>query len=494
MNNALFPIAAVVGNKLLAIDGRKSGFYKLTPPDITQLDNLQRNIFFEEVAIWLNNLAQDSWCKLYCIDGDSYFDSGGDNLPYSNVLRFSPQKNPLELFFGCEDFISDIGIYDDYLAYNGQYVRILSVTDFPSRTIDEGFLPTGVDYVLNIKKTSKEKSIAKMESIRSAHLASFSKLKKDIKGESTYEMAEDLLDEIIHSQESLFQIELFFVVKALSVSDLNAKTAVLHEELSLNGVKIFIEGQSLNKRKSGLASLFSQLIPGVRPKLCHRTHITKTSHLQFLLPLRRSFLMDEGVCFHDQLDNEIYFNPFAKDIKNKNMLVTGTTGAGKSVFVNKIINHLIKDHPTAILDKGGSFKRLTMYHGGEVMESGFNPLQFKNPIYLREIILSVVDKEKFSKLDRGRLLLAIKKSVGKCKNFRELLSFLEKDFKGISFYFEDIKEFLTDTLIENKPILYVDVENYPKNIIAPLIIFLLEYFKTIPKKEKILVLMSVGVS
>ena len=488
MNSAVFPIVQVAGNKLLAIDGGKRSFYKLTPPDISQLNPLERNNFYNEVGIWLNTLAEDHCIKLYSINGHTYLDSGSDHLFNSDDLHFSAQENPLEIFFDCEDIISDVGIHDDYISFNGQYVRILSIKDFPGVEIDEGFLPD-VDYVLNISRISKEKSVSKMENIRTAHLTSFSKEKKDISGESTYGQAEDLLEDVIHGREALFEIELFFMVKAYSLNDLNIRTQQLYSELQIRGVKTFIEGQSLIKRKSGLAALLAELIPGVRPKLQLRTHLTKTSHLKYLLPLRRSFLMEEGVCFHDELDNEIFFNPFCKDIKNKNMLVTGTTGSGKSVFVNKLINHFIKDHhhPTVILDKGGSFKRLTMYHGGEVMASGFNPMQFKNPIYLREIILSVVDKEKFSKLDRGKLLRSIKKAIPKSKNFRQMLEYLEEDFQGISFYFEDIKDFLTDNLIENRPILYVDVENFPKSIIAPLIIFLLEYFKNIPQKEKILV-------
>ena len=487
MSNITFPIAKVIGNRLLAIDGRRSAFFKIIPPDITQLSNSERNGFFNGVLTWLNFLDEDSTIKLYCLDGNAYLDTCSDHLPDSHALRTIPQENPLETFFGFNDIISDVCIYDDYLNFNGAYVSILSVIDFPEGEINENFLPHGVDYVLNIKKISKEKSISKMESIRTSHLSSFSKTKKDISGESTYSQAEDLLDDIIHGQEALFEIELFFLVKATSTDELNTKTTNLYNELNTRGIKTFIEGQSLEKKKTGLAAIFTELIPGVTPRQNLRTHITKSNHLKFLLPLRRSFLMSEGVTFSDQLGDEIYFNPFKKEIKNKNMLVTGTTGAGKSVFVNKLVNFFIKDHPTVILDKGGSFKRLTMYHGGEVLESGFNPLQFKDPQYLREIILSIVDLDKFSKLDQGKLLKSIKKALPKSDNFKQMLELLEKDFKGISLYFEDIKDYLTDNIIEDKPILYVDVENYPKSIIAPLIIFLLEYFKNLKAGEKILV-------
>lgn len=169
------------------------------------------------------------------------------------------------------------------------------------------------------------------------------------------------------------------------------------------------------------------------------------------------------------------------------MLVTGLSGGGKSVFVNKIVHSLIDDHPTVILDKGGSFKKLTLYHGGEVLSQGINPLQFKCPFYLREFVLSMMDSEKVSKLARGKLLKVIKESLSKCTNFDDLIEFLKVDFPQIDLYFEEHRDFLRGKTISDIPILYVDIENYPKSIIGPLIIFLLEYFKNLPVKEKILV-------
>ena len=488
MNNAVFPIIEEKENRLVAIDGNRSSFYKASSPDLEQLDDVARDNFFNALASWMNTLVEKSYYKLYYLNGSSYLDTDNNDILNSNILRFSPRKNPLSTFFGYTEIISDVGIYDDYLVYNGEYRRIISVIDFPEYEIDENFLPLGVDFLLSFKKYTKEQSVQKLENIRTGHLTSFTKVKKDIKGESSYEQAEDLLADIIHGRESLFEIELFFILKAYSLDDLNIQTKNLYSNLKTKGLKPFIEGQSCKKRKSGLSSIFAELIPGVKPKLKLRTHLTRTSHLQFLFPLKNSFLMEKGVVFFDRQGSEIYFNPFDKNLKNRNMLVTGTTGAGKSVLVNKIINHYMGSHyPTVILDMGGSFKRLTMYHDGVVLEKGFNPFQFKNPIYLREFILSMTDKDDFKKLDRGKLLSEIKKALLVASTFKELLNFLEKEFKGISLYFEDIKDYLNDEEIDINTILYVDVKNYPKTIVTPLIIFLLEYFKNIPAKEKILV-------
>jgi type IV secretory pathway VirB4 component len=255
------------------------------------------------------------------------------------------------------------------------------------------------------------------------------------------------------------------------------------------GVKLFLEGQAPTKLKSGLGTIFSELIPGATPELNKRSHFNKTSHLKYLLPVSQSKLMEGGIPFHDECDQEVFLNPFSSEIKNKNMLVTGLSGSGKSVFVNKLVHKLIDKHPTVILDKGGSFKKLTDYHGGVVLSGGINPMQFKDPIFIREFILSVVDKNEFTKLCRGKLLFLIKEFLASSQeqSFKRLLKFLESEFAGISYYFEDIKDYISENNASEVPILYVDVESYPKNMIPPIIIFILGYFKNHKAKEKILV-------
>ena len=474
----LFPILNVVGNKIKSIDGNISHFYKLTPPDLEQMEF--PFLFFSFIKDWVNGF--EGYGKIYSLDGKTYLDT--DSVSDTSFL--SSEEEPLKNFFGSGEIVSDMNFFEDYLVFNGQYHRIISVLDFPDSVIDENFLPLGVDYVLCVKRLSKEKSIKKLEYIRTKNLAVFEKVKRDVASESSYEQAEELLDDIIHEREHLFEMELFFILRDDSLEGINVKTKQLVSHLSTKGVKTFIEGQSLIKGKSGLSHVFCDLIPGVRPKLSLRVNLTKTSHLLCLLPLHNSFLMKDGIRFHDKWGDSIFFNPFSKELKNRNLLITGTTGSGKSVLANKLIHELVDDHPTVILDKGGSFKRTTLYHGGEVMRVGFNPMQFKNPLYLREFILSVVDN--FSKQERGKLLLLLKEHMGKTDDFLKLLNLLEKDFKGISLYFEDIKDFFTQETIDiNKSILYVDLNDYPKPMVSPLIIFLLEFFKNIPVKEKILV-------
>lgn len=487
MSKVVFPIAEVTGNKIVSIDGNVSFFYEMHSPDIEQLSPIEKENFFDGISSCLDNLEGAQSLKFYRIDGKGYLNTDTLSIPYFPSIIFEEFLNPLRTFLGIDNLFSDIGIYNDYLSFSGKYWRLLSVVEFSSNEIGPNYLPEKVDYFLSIKRTLKEKSISKLEKVRNGHLSSFFKNKRDISSEGTYQQAEEFLFDLMHGNESLFEMELFFIVKDYSLESLTTKTNNLYSDLLGRGIKTFVEGQSLIQAKSGLAAIFNELIPGVKQKLKLRTHLNKTSHLRYLLPLNESKLMTDGVLFHDLLDDEIFFNPFEKDIKNRNLLVTGTSGAGKSVFVNKMVHHLIDKHPTVILDKGGSFRKLTLYHEGTVLEDGINPMQFKNPSFLTEFILSVVDQNKFGKLERGKLLKEIKSSIEAVVTFQDLLFQLELSFSGISYYFEEIIEYICDDVPFEERILYVDLDKYPKGIIAPLVIYVLEYFKNIKDKEKVLV-------
>lgn len=489
MNSATFPIVEIDDHKLIALDGNVAYFYELISPDFEQYSPFERERFFEGISGSLNYLSDDHYFKFYRIDNRNFVETNKQTIPELRGIEFFPCKDHLLEFFKSNEIISDVGIFNDYLLINGKYLKVFSVREFSEKSIDESLIPLDLDYVLKVKKVSKEKSVKQLEKVRDRHLTSFSKNKRDVVSEGAYRQAEELLDDLAYGQEAIFEIELFFILRGDSTFEVNELAMILQGSMASKGIKLFLEGHDPKRGKSGLAFVFNELIPGVRPSLGVRTHTDKTSHLRYLLPLRRSFLMDRGVRLHDQNDNEIFFNPFCKEIKNRNMLVTGTTGAGKSVFVNKLVHHLIIDHPIVILDLGGSFKRLTQYHGGNVLNSGINFMQFDDPHYLREIILSVADKDKFDKLKRGELFFHIKNYLEKAneRNFIDFLNYLDNFFEGIRYYFEDIKEFVTDKPLEFFPILYVDIESYPKSIISPLIIYLLEYFKNIPEKEKILV-------
>lgn len=486
MKRFQFPIAEVNDYQLTSIYGDYSYFYEVDGVDFEQLNDLERDNFFNGLKEKLSTLEKHDWLKLYRLSNRLFINTS--NIDQILGLDVKKCRNPLETFFENSDIYSDIGIYDDYLLFNGKYRRVISTKSFSDKPIDEYFLPSNIDYCLSFKKKSKSKALKDLERVRNAHRAGLAKSKRDFESEGAYSQAEDLINELTNGSESLFEMELFFLPSSTSLEELNRVSFNLIESLSIKGVETFIEGNSFKELKTGLYDIYKEIIVGVKPSFSFRSIPNRAGHLKYLIPLSESFLMNDGIEFLDIHGKSIFFNPFSNSFKNRNMLVSGMSGAGKSVFINKVVHHLATDHPTVILDKGGSFKKTCLYHNGNYLSAGISPMSFRCSYFLREFILSVVDKSHFDKLKRGLLLKRIKEYLHDGESsFYLMLKYLEKDFKDISLYFEDLKDFIVDDPESISDFLYVDIEKYPKSQITPLIIYVLEYFKRIPKNKKVLV-------
>ncbi|MBT4789943.1 MAG: hypothetical protein HON90_00100 [Halobacteriovoraceae bacterium] len=487
MNANMFPIVSVDENELTCSRGNRSSFFKIYTIDLDQMDNREQTSMYQTLDRCLNNLEDDKFYKFYHIGCENYLNTN------SNIENLSFEvdacESPLQTFFGDNDIYSDFAIYDDYLTYNGSYKRVISVKGFDESLVDYCSALSGVDHVLSFRKISNDKAFKKLELIRSAHQGSLTKSKRDFQSEGAYEQAEELIHNLTHGLESIFDFELYFLPKENSLKELNEVTKKLMLSLTQLGITPFIEGHSLKGLKSGLGEIFKELIPGVAPSFKNRSLPNKTTHLKYLIPLDQSYLMDSGISFYDQGFFEIFLDIFDRKFKNRNILVTGSTGGGKSVLVNKIVHTLLPEHPAVILDKGGSFQKLCLYHDGYNLEGKINPLDFKCPYYLREFILSVVDKADFNKLRSAQLLKEIKDFLLSYQgnSFFDLLEYLEDSFLNISLYFEDIKDFLTSDVSLKKDLLYVNIENFPKTQVASLIIYVLEYYKNIKVAQKVLV-------
>lgn len=487
MSSNVFPISKIEDNKLTSLKGDESGFYNLRSVDLEQLSDFDIGGFYKNLSKSLNNIEQGKFFKFYRINRENYLNTDSNITHLSFELKNC--SDPLGVFFEDTDFYSGLGIYDDYLSYSGLYKRVISVKGFGDGSIDLLSIPQDIDYVLLFRKLSDDKASKRLELIRSSHQSVILKSKRDFLSEGAYNQAEELIYNLTHKLESIFDMELYFLPKGLSLNELNKETMNLIQGLNQLGVTSYIEGHNLKKFKSGLGEIYKELIPGVKPRFRFRSLPNKTSHLVNLIPLHRSVLMDQGIEFLDTGFNEIFLDLFSKQFKNRNILVTGSSGGGKSVLVNKIVNSLLPNHPAVILDKGGSFKKLCLYHNGINLHDKINPMDFRCPYYLREFILSVVDMGEFNKLRRGLLLKEIKAFFTNYNgnSFFDLLDHLESEFEGVSLYFEDIKDFITTDKCKINNLLYVDIERFPKTQVSPLIIYVLEYFKNIDKKEKILV-------
>ena len=489
MSKVAFPLVEINKNRFIDINGNISFVNKLEPCDLSQKTGSEIDSIYSNIELTLNNMNEGSYLRFYRFNDENYIQSE-EELTSMFGIKNSPDHNLLDSFFFGNDLYSDIGIYDDYIAFNGKYRRILSAKDIGLSEISQSPIPSEINYVLDIKKNSNLDSLRDLERVRKSHQENLNKKKREIESEGAYNQAEELIEDLTYNQESIFDFELYILVDGNSLEEVNEKTIEIIQSCKLQGIELFIEGHSLKKLKTGVGIIFSNLIPGVKPKFKYRSLPNKTSHLSRLIPIDKSFLMDDGLLFFDNRNRQVHFNPLSSIFKNRNILVSGASGGGKSVLVNYLAHHLIeKSVPAVIIDKGGSYKKLCLYHGGIELTSGVNPMHFRNADFLLVFILSFTDTEKFKKLERGKLLKRIKNFLDKNTSihFFDLLQYIEEEFSGISFYFESAKDFIHDEPLKIEDLLYIDFETYPKNLIAPVILYVIEYFNQLGKKDRLMV-------
>ncbi|MEK6624314.1 MAG: hypothetical protein AABY86_05065, partial [Bdellovibrionota bacterium] len=165
MKGLMFPISDIKENKVIAVTGNVGHFFKIVPPDLEQMTTHEYEGFFEQIAAWLDCLDDKAYFKFYSWNGISYLETDSKielSVPNVSVI---PQNDALKIFFHNHELFSDIGIHDDYLSFQGNFWRILSVKSWSASPINATFIPSGVDYVLSVKRRPCEKSIKMLDRI-----------------------------------------------------------------------------------------------------------------------------------------------------------------------------------------------------------------------------------------------------------------------------------------------------------------------------------------
>jgi hypothetical protein len=492
--NNIFPILGVEGNKIFNTKGSQSFFYSLNIPDFHQFDHLQMSYLEQDIFNELNNLNNNDYFKFFYLKGEIYLES---SKQIDNFLGFqaTPDHSAFELFFNGEDHFSRVGFFEDYIKLRSKYHRIVSLKEMIGSDINFCELCRYGNFVLFFKKNDDLKTKRKYEDLRKGFRVAFQKTLKDTEQIEGFHAANNLLDKIIKGEEKEFSIEIYFLVTSDSLDLLNEKTQRLIHRLSLNSARAYVHGNSFLKMKVGLSEIFSQIIPGGTPNFMINSFPCPSSLLVRLLPLKKHYIHNDGFRFHvpENMQN-IFWDYYGDDSKSKNILITGSTGSGKSVLVNYLIHQslgtLNANHDFIILDKGNSFYKTCLFHDGISFGEKFNPFIFRDVEYLKELILSVVDKSEFKKKDIGKLeeVISIILNDTSVQTFPKFVESLDSHFPDIRYYFVSLLKYVDDSAVNFNPLTYIDITKYPNEIKSPLIVFVTQYFLSNPNPQKIFVI------
>lgn len=462
----MIPLFGVNGNELTSLQGEVSSFFEVLPPDLEGLSESDQ----ERVVIDLEKdiINNEGLLKIYWLKGKLYFNLFSEfSLSHGELVS---QNAPIATFLGLDK--AKITFYENYLTCGTDFVRLLSVRDFPEKLSYNEAL-SFPDFVMNLKKIPKIEAKNKVNLKRKLHFSSLFKGMRDLDSENAYYEAENLLDEIGTDSKALFECEFYFLLRGKTKSELDLIT-----ERTLKDFKG--KNAALMTEEKGLSYLYQALVPGV-PASFKRKIQLPSDFVSYLIPFQRDHILTEGMELKSRAGKSVFVDVFYEGALNYNCLITGSSGQGKSMLANKLLMHeLSRGTKAMILDLGNSFHKNALFHEGVVLSEKFNPLQFKNPRYLKEFVLAVMD-EKLGKKEEGRLFEVI--TNARFENFDEFLGVLEEHFPGISFYFKEILSCFTDEVLPLHSFNYCDFSRYPENLKAPLIIYLIEYFKNLEGKK-----------
>jgi hypothetical protein len=471
----IFPLYEIINDKITSLKGEVSSLYKILHEDLSQKSDDDLLRFYEKFHQEVKAFKNECFYKIYYINDELYINSNDSSISELGH-KLELVEKPLSVLFDNYDAYKDIEFFDNYFVVGQRFLRLLNIYDLPS-SIDSRFFENYGDIVLNFKKVDSLKAKKKLDFKRKLHFSLSQELLRNIESEKAFTQNENLLEDVMTGEEAVFSMEGWILVSGESLKELNHKTDNLYQKAKLSDFKLLAEGRAQ-------AFFFASLIPGVNPTM-KREHLVPARFITGLMPFPNEELHNSGIDIHSKSGRNIGFEIFNPENQNYNLLITGASGQGKSMIANNLLYEEVKNGVKAVvLDLGNSFRKTIDYLEGTSLPTTFNPLQFKDPIYLKSFILSIVDSEFFDLTDEGRLFEVLNEmSPVDLSSIDNFIDSLECHFPKISYFFNELKPHFSDAYYEMADLLYCDLTEYPEKIKAPLIIYLIEYFKNLEGKK-----------
>ncbi|MBR5227419.1 MAG: DUF87 domain-containing protein [Clostridia bacterium] len=279
----------------------------------------------------------------------------------------------------------DFEINYDYIKINNSYSSYLVVKNyFSDIQILESFekLLFNKDVSVNIcvKKANSSdytKLLTNVVSKNSSEKKANKFAQRDIDVVNKIEEQAKILRNLIQVEnEDVYQVAVYFCITSNTKGELLNKVRNYCNEAYSKGFSIV----PLNFRQlqGYLASLPFRQIDN---KFFENTHkIFTTSSLSSLFPFYSDGILElNGICIGESNNKPCIIDFIKRTNNNRNMVIFGSSGAGKSYFVKlMILQYLYKGNPQVIIDLEGEYARLAMELGQTVITmKQFNILEIE---------------------------------------------------------------------------------------------------------------------
>jgi len=186
-------------------------------------------------------------------------------------------------------------------------------------------------------------NIAKLESSQSILIKSGFGESHEIT--KSLEDANDLLDRLITCKDKMFMLGFYIGVKGNSLEELEVNVNTFKN--IMNSIQL----QYRNVRFSELVNGLKSILPICDDRLFDIYNFDTTSLSSFFPFVNNDFFDKENIFYGINLRNKTLITLNRFQLENYNMIILGTTGSGKSMFVKlEICKHLMAGIKTIIID------------------------------------------------------------------------------------------------------------------------------------------------
>lgn len=303
-----------------------------------------------------------------------------DERPKQYSLDYG-QQDPMDIisYAGLEEQIGHVVIDDNYIRtvfisgypFNASSGWLNSLINF-NHNIDISFHIDQVEATAALPKLHRK--ITELESTKRAMMRSGKIIGPEIT--DPLESASELRDKILRGQEKLFQVSIYVVITAPSLSELNKTTRLLETALS---ARLFYTKIARYQQLEGLQSV----LPRGEDILNQRRNLDSSS-VALTFPFMSSELVQEsGILYGVNKSNNSLVILDRFSLNNANSIVFAQSGSGKSYATKvEILRQLMQGTSVIVIDPEREYKKLSESVDGTYIKLSAKSKEKINPFDL----------------------------------------------------------------------------------------------------------------